>query len=204
MCSGPKKSAEAVVAVFVPPACREEVLGDLHERYRSAGQYGMDALCTVPMVILSRIRRTADPQVMLMQAFALYVSFLSSAWLGDRALLNEPWGLARLGLPAAMALIGLVLEDAYSKPGRRSALSLARGPVLGTGLALVSQGMLWAGRPQLAIPAWVAIYGCAMSLLLTSGVRMLFPPAASHLQAANVPADWLKRPGDSMGNPETG
>ena len=72
---GPSKAAEAIVAVFLPPACREEVLGDLHERYRSPRQYGLEALRTVPLVILSRIRRTADPQVILMQAFALYVSF---------------------------------------------------------------------------------------------------------------------------------
>ena len=44
MNSGLSKTAEAIVAVFVPPACREEVLGDLHERYRSPGQYGVDAV----------------------------------------------------------------------------------------------------------------------------------------------------------------
>ena len=32
----PSKTAEAIVALFLPPACREEVLGDLHERYRSS------------------------------------------------------------------------------------------------------------------------------------------------------------------------
>src|SRR5437016_2809889 len=46
MCSGPSKAAEAIVAVFVPPACREEVLGDLHERYSSPRQYALDALRT--------------------------------------------------------------------------------------------------------------------------------------------------------------
>jgi hypothetical protein len=81
MNSGLSKTAEAIVAGFVPPASREEVLGDLHERYRSPRQYGVDALCTVPLVILSRIRRTADPQMLLIQAFALYVSFLGAAYL---------------------------------------------------------------------------------------------------------------------------
>jgi hypothetical protein len=50
MYPGPSKTAEAIVAVFVPPACREEVLGDLHERYSSAGQYGLDALRTIPLI----------------------------------------------------------------------------------------------------------------------------------------------------------
>src|SRR5215813_12620753 len=93
---GPSKTAEAIVAVFVPPACREEVLGDLHERYSSSGQYSTDAVRTIPLVIISRIRRTADPQVLLMQAFALYASFLIAAWLKDIALLNKHWGLLRL------------------------------------------------------------------------------------------------------------
>src|SRR5215471_5311467 len=60
MNSGPSKTAEAIVAVFVPPACREEVLGDLHERYSSSGQYGLDAVRTIPLVIISRyaVRQT--------------------------------------------------------------------------------------------------------------------------------------------------
>src|SRR5689334_16160478 len=113
----PSKTAEAAVAVFVPPACRAEVVGDLYERYRSPGQYGMDAVRTIPLVILSRIRRTADSQVVVMQALALYASFLGAAWLKDRAFLSGDWGLFRLAIPAGMAMLGLILEDAYAKPG---------------------------------------------------------------------------------------
>ena len=104
---GPSKAAEAIVALLVPPACREEVLGDLHERYISSGQYGLDAVRTIPLVIISRIRRTADPQVLLMQAFALYASFLGAAWLKDRTFLSDQWGLLRLAIPAGMAMLGL-------------------------------------------------------------------------------------------------
>ena len=128
MCSGPSKAAEAIVAVFVPPACREEVLGDLHERYSSRRQYGLDALRTVPLVIISRMRRTADPQVLLIQAFALYASFLGAAWLKAGALLREEWGLLRLAVPAGMAMLGLILEDTYADSGRQSPLKLIRGP----------------------------------------------------------------------------
>lgn len=203
MNSGPSKTAEAIIAVFVPPACREEVLGDLHERYSSSGQYGLDALRTIPLVIISRIRRTADPQVLLIQAFALYASFLGAAWLKDGAFLSEQWGLLRLALPAAVAILGLTLEDTYAKPGRRSPLNLARGPMLGLGLALASQGMFRISNPDLAVPSWIMFYGCAISLLLSSAVRMLFPPATDQLQGANVPAHWLKQSGGSLGNPET-
>ena len=52
----------------MPPACREEVLGDFCERYRSPAQYAFDAVFTVPLVISSRIRRTSDPQIVLIQS----------------------------------------------------------------------------------------------------------------------------------------
>jgi hypothetical protein len=201
--SRPSKIAEAIVAVFLPPACREEVLGDLHERYRSQGQYALDAARTIPLVIISRIRRTADPQVLLMQAFALYGSFLVAAWLEDRVFLTEEWGLPRLAIPAGIAMLGLILEDAYAKPGRRSPLSLARGPVLGLGLALAAQGVFLIAKPDLAVPRWITFYGCAVGLLLSSAVRMLFPPATGQLQGANAPADWLRHSVGSPGNPET-
>ena len=32
---GPSKLAEAIVAFLLPRSCREEVLGDLYERYKS-------------------------------------------------------------------------------------------------------------------------------------------------------------------------
>ena len=131
MYSGPSKTAEAIVAIFIPPACREEVLGDLHERYRSSGQYGVEAVRTIPLVIISRIRRIADPQVLLMQALVLYASFLGAAWLKNRSFLSEQWGFGRLAIPAGMAMLGLILDDTYTNPGRRSPLRLARGPVIG-------------------------------------------------------------------------
>jgi hypothetical protein len=193
MRSGPSKIAEAVVAAFVPPACREEVLGDLHERYRSSGQYAIDALSTIPLVILSRIRRTADPQVLVMQAFTWYMSFLGASWLIDPGFLNQRDALLRLAIPGGMAMLGLVLEDSYAKPGPRSALNLTRAPLFSLGLALASQGIFKIGNSELAIPNWIMFYGCGMSILLSCALRMLFPPVSNQLQGAHVPADWLKR-----------
>jgi PadR family transcriptional regulator PadR len=195
MISGPSKMAEAIVGFFTPCACREEVLGDLYERYSSGAQYGFDAVRTIPLVILSRVRRTADPQVLLMQALAIYLSFVATAWLANRALLQDNWGLFRLALPAAMAILGLVLEDAYSKPGRRSSLKLVRGSAVGLGLALASQGVLLAGDARLSLPEWIVLYGVAMSILLSSAIRLLFPPPTDELQGANAPAVWLKQTG---------
>jgi hypothetical protein len=200
MASRPSKSAEAIVAILVPPACREEVVGDLHERYRSRCQYAFEALITVPLVILSRVRRTADPQVVLIQAFALYVSFLCAAWFKDAALLQAQWGLLRLAIPAGITLLVMMLEDAYANPGRRSLLSLVRGPVFGLAFALASQGLFWSGNPGFALPRWILLYGCAMSLLLSCAMRLLFPPVTQQLHGANAPADWLKRADGSSEN----
>ena len=75
--------------------------------------------------------------------------------------------------------------------------------MLGLGLALASQGMFRISNPDLALPTWITFYGCAISLLLSSAVRMLFPPATDQLQGANVPADWLKRSSGSLGNAGT-
>ena len=178
---GPSKLAEALVAVFTPAACREEVLGDLHERYRSPGQYAWDAVCTVPLVITSRIRRTADAQILLIQAFVLYLSFLGAAWLADRQLLHEQWGLLRLAAPPAIAMLGLLLEDTYANGARRSPSKLVRGPAIGLCFALLSQGLFWTGNPDLALPRSVTLYGCAMSFLLSSAVRILFAPVHNQL-----------------------
>lgn len=193
----PPRIADAIVALLIPPACREEVLGDLQERCKSGAQYVADALSTIPFVIVSRIRRTADPQVLLIQAFVLYLSFLGAVWFGDRTLLGEHGGLARLTIPVVMAVAGLIVDDAYAKPGPRSATSLARGPVLGVILALLSQEALWMKKSDWALPHWIAIDGCAIGLLLSSGIRMLFPPVGSKLLGINAAAAWLKQQGAS-------
>ena len=197
MSSRPPRIAEAIVALLLPPACREEVLGDLQERCKSPVQYVADALSAVPFVIISRIRRTADPQILLIQGSVLYVSFIAAAWFTDRTLLGERGGLIRLAIPVVMAIAGLILDDAYAKPGQRSAKNLARGPVLGLLLALLSQEALWMKNSAWALPRWIAIYGCAIGLLLSSGIRMLFPPISSQLLGINAPAAWLKRAGAS-------
>lgn len=200
MGAGPSKSAEFLLAILIPPACREEVLGDLHERYRSAGQYAAEALSAVPLVILSRIRRTSEARVVLTQALGLYVSFSGAAWITDVALLCDEWGLLRLAIPVMAALLGLALADAYANPRRPSPLGMVRAPVAAIGLALGSQAALWVGTSGMAVPWPTMAYGCAMGLLFSTGIRTLFPLAAGQRQAATAPASWLKQaPGPAIG-----
>ena len=182
--SGPPKAATVIIGFLIPPACREEVLGDLQERYTSHAQYIWDALSTVPLVIMSRVRRTADPLLVLMQAFVLYLSFVGAAWYHDQTFLHEQSGLLRLGIPSAVALLGIILQEAYAMPGKRYPLKPLRGPILGLGAASLAQA---------GIPLWIMLYGSALSLLLTTAVRLLFPPMGDHPLGANVPAHWLKQ-----------
>lgn len=138
MTSVPPKWIEAAVGPLIPPASREEVLGDLYQRYAGPRRYLLHAVRTVPLVILSRVRRTTDPAVLLMEALALYLSFLVAAWYIDRVILGDQWGLWRLAIPVAAALAAMVLRDAYATPGIKSRCEAAlRRPVLGAACALL-------------------------------------------------------------------
>lgn len=188
MPKSPSKAVEVFIAWLIPPACREEVLGDLHERYRSPMHYAFETLATLPLVIYSRARRTSDPQVLLMQAFAMYLSFLGTAYVLDRGLLTQEWGLLRLAFPATVAMFSLILADAYAK--RPSITQVC----FGIGMAILSQ----AAFSPVALPRWVLIYGAATSLISSSAVRLLFPPASDQLQGVSAPAHWLERSGAAL------
>jgi hypothetical protein len=69
----PPRILERIIGLFIPPSRREDVLGDLRERYANLGKYMMEAVRTTPMVIFGAIRRTTDPQLFLMEALLLYI-----------------------------------------------------------------------------------------------------------------------------------
>ena len=174
-----------MVAWLVPPACREEVTGDLHERYTSRGQYIAEAICTIPLVVWSRIRRTTDPQMLLMEAFALYISFVGAAWkLDGTPFLGQQWGYLRLAIPAAVALATLKLEDAYARPGTRSPLMPILQTTFSFSIAWLWQFALMAIEPRWAAPTRVMIYGSGISMILVSTLRMLFPPRDTRPRSA--------------------
>lgn len=182
MPSGPSKTLEAIVGLLLPPACREEVLGDLYERYRGPVQYIFLAMRVVPFVILSRIRRTADARVLLMEALLIYASYLTAAWYADRMLLIEQWGFYRLAVPAVLAVVFVMFEDAWAPVRDRSPLRLTGEVALGTLFAF-----LWMVR---RLPGTLNLVGASASLLLVSAVRILFRPQIDKPQAATGPADW--------------
>jgi hypothetical protein len=172
MPSGPSKTLETLAGLLIPPACREEVLGDLHERYKSPGRYLFDAASTAPFVLLSRMRRTTEAQVLIMEALLLYAAFLVSAWHYDSALMKEQWALAGLAIPAGFMLAVVVLEAAWAPK------ILIFGPLLcGWCLKLLLPWLTWT----------VSLYGLAAGMFLVSSLRWMFRLGLGPSHAATGP-----------------
>jgi len=176
-----------MVGIFIPPACREEVLGDLRERNEGAQLFLYDALRTVPMVIVSRIRRTTDSVVLLMEAFCCYVSFLAVALVVQPSMIRTEEGLLRLAIPGVIALLVLVIADAYANPRKKSLLR----PILAVALAFAAVFLVQAIHRLL--PGMMLAVGSGMSMMLLLAMRMLFPPIADRPQQAQGPAFWQKQ-----------
>ena len=156
---------EAIAGILIPPACREEVLGDLCERNATPRQYVRDAIRTVPLVIASRIRRTCEPALVAMYAAVFYLSFFAAAWFEVPGLLYERWGLWRLAVPCAVWLLALLLEDTYT-----AGHSLWRGPVFAIAVVFISQAALR------VLPFSIVLPGGLLGLVLTLAIRLLFQP----------------------------
>ena len=185
--SGPPKVIEKIAGVLIPPACREEVLGDLRERYAGTVRYIGEALSVIPCVIWSRIRRTTDPLVLLMEAMGSYLTFVLAAWWLDRSLLLDETGYARLAVYPAIRMITGTLDGAYGKPRAPYLLSWF---TLGWYLYLLWWG--FTSTQGFILPPRVAATGVVTSELLVFTIRMVFQPMADRPQNATGPAYWQK------------
>jgi len=139
---------DAVARALIPPACREHVIGDLWERYRSPWQFVLDAAGTIPFVVASQIRRTSTLAGVIIHAFTLLVS------LGVG---SKRTGVAVAALGGAM--LGFVLRDAYKRGISVSVRQVAIDLVFGAGGLIASQAMvaLVLPRQMLPLPAYA---GC--------------------------------------------
>jgi hypothetical protein len=161
---GPPKTLERIVGWLLPPASREEVLGDLWEQYSGPGQYIFNALCVVPCVIVSRICRTTDAQVLVIETSVLYGSYLASAWYRDPASLTQGPSLARLAIPTAVVMSVILIERAWG-PGRKLRNALFAGLTVG-------------------ISVYFDRIGGLTGLLLVAGIETAFPSETMNLQSA--------------------
>lgn len=185
--SGPSKIVEFVVYWLLPPASREEVLGDMRERNHGSAFYLVEAAHTIPSVVYSRVRRTTDAVLTLAAAISMYTAFVTAArWLNPDLLFRD-YGFARLTIPPAIFLVVIMLADAYANPNKRWMLKPVFGPTLGFALAYAA-GL----NHHLRIPTPVMAWGCALSVVLVSTLRLIFLPVADRPQAARIPAFWQK------------
>ena len=168
--SGPPEIIEAVLAILLPPPCRESVLGDLHERFVSRSQYIRNAVVTVPLVILSQVRRATDAGLLLLEAMALYLSFCVSCRFCNRGIF---WDAAnvylRVAFPVLAALVGLILADVYVRPEKRA----IKGPAAAF-CAIWLHFAVTAASADWAVPAEVVLFASCAGIGTTVGLRALF------------------------------
>ncbi len=162
----PPKALERFVGLLLPPACREEGSSAICvEKYKPPWQYVATAARVVPSVILSRIRRTTDFQLLVIETSVLYGAYIASAWHQNHASLYE-LELRHLAIPTIETMAVLVLERAWDQK-----------------FASIFTGVVcWNQCFTSMQPA--ALQG----LLIISGVRILLPPGTAKLQQVAGPA----------------
>lgn len=110
--TGPPKITEGLFSFLIPPPVREEISGDLCERYRSNGQYAKEVIEMLPYVVANQIRRNTSFPLFGIQAFLIFFCLGGFVAATDAAALDVPRWL-RAVPPAALALVALLLRDAY-------------------------------------------------------------------------------------------
>ena len=172
--SGPSK----IIAWLIPPACREEVFGDLCEEGGGIGK----SLYTILFVVLSRVRRVTDPLVAFMNAVALYTAFVLMALWTHFDPVFDPWGLLMIAIGPLAMIVALMLADAYSDPQKKSPYK----PLMGMALAAIAA--MAVGMPF--FPQTYLMLATGWSLLLMLPIRLTFPPELP--QAAKIAPHWQK------------
>jgi hypothetical protein len=167
MASSPPKLLETLARLIVPPACREEVLGDLHERYKTPLQYLGDLFSILPFLVMRRILRTTDPQLFLTDALLVYGSFLAAAWYKDR--LADGSSLLHLAIPAGLTLLYLVLNEAL---------------VVSRWSAFVVNVVWLAVFLSSGLTSQTNIFGFFSGLLLDAAIRILYRRTAGTRESA--------------------
>jgi hypothetical protein len=182
----PHPLVEAFIGRLLPPACREHVLGDLHERYVSASQYVHDVVRTIPFAIWGQIRRTSSAPLAIAEAGVVYVAFLSALGLFDHSVVSNSSAPLRAAIPALAALAGVVLRDAWIGRRPRPNALTAADAVLGIACAALPQILLVSLGSRLALRRDVLLAGCAIALVLLSGVRIALSPINHRAATANA------------------
>lgn len=165
----PPRILELGVAFLTPPARREDIVGDLHERYRSPERYIAEALHLLPAVLLSQIRRTTDPRQLAIEAGASCICFLSVALAGNW---NTSPELLKQALPPALtAEVAFAVANAWA--GSRAASVPVAIATFVAACTFLLQAVLAAVAPSMALPYTSFVPGCAASCFALSILRLL-------------------------------
>jgi hypothetical protein len=162
---GPPKAIEAVVALLIPPARREEVLGDLHERYHGAAAYLLDASRTVPHVVVNQVRRKAKPRLVISEAFALYLAFTIASPGSITSCLHKATAVP-CAIVSLIALAVLALMDAYVQPGGRTEKRLGLQSLAAVAIACAAGAVIGVANPMVALPRRSLLVGGVIAALL--------------------------------------
>jgi hypothetical protein len=174
MRTNPPQLAEDMVGWFLPPACREEVLGDLFESCRNPLEYSSSAIAVIPRVIFSQIRRNTDSFVFLLTAGALAYSFIAGS-AGIASGLSHP--MLRLAIPIVPALLSLLLCNGFAPVEERRLRAVTFDIVVAMAAAAITQLALFVLLKRgLMLPGWVPSEGTALSWLAIILLRAMFPP----------------------------
>ena len=140
----PPALLDAFVRRLVPPAVREDVVGDLWERYRSPLTFTGQALRALPWLFFAQVRRTAVVPVLGVQFFVLFACF------GGFEFRSSPPAHADALIATLAALAGLALRDAYRSADSRT-LRRAVGDVLAVLVGVAMSQIVLRGLIDLSI-----------------------------------------------------
>ena len=186
----PPELIEAIIARLIPPACRENVMGDWAERYKSPAQYLFSALAALPFIVASQILRTFRLAVLFSQAAVLYFAFAGASLAGSGGLNHQPLPLVII---IGIALFVLVVRDAYVNPEEQPARRALRDVGFSIGIVICCQGLLRDLQLfNLALHPWLALAGSALSMPMLYMLRRFFEASRENTAApASGPASSL-------------
>jgi hypothetical protein len=124
--TGPPRLLERAITPLIPAMVREEIAGDLWERFQSPARYIAEAAAILPFVIFSQARRATLAPLFALQAFTIFAAFGGF----EPTLRTGHMAMWQRALTAALpALTALLLRDAYRRSNhwtlRRGAGDLA-------------------------------------------------------------------------------
>jgi hypothetical protein len=167
----PPRFLEFVAGLLLPRDYREQVLGDMRERYTSPLGYVADAASAVPAAIIGQIRRATPPAFLLLEALLVYASYFGAA-LCLRLIDGPPDFLQAAGI-TGVVMLGLLLRDAYyprPSPSRRILIaSVYMAIYFSTGVVWISHLV----RPNHLFPSiMTTLLGIGISSVLICLLRI--------------------------------